>query len=49
MKYILIYCKQTGKCNVLTYKYETVKTYYNVANLNNIINKYKLIDFIEYQ
>lgn len=50
MKYIIIYSNQTGKCTILTSKYETVKTYYNVANLNNIINKYNnQIEYVEYQ
>lgn len=49
MKYIIIYCKHTGKCQILTNKYEKIKTYYKIKNINNIINKYNNIEFIEYQ
>lgn len=49
MKYIIIYCKETGKCNIFTNKYENVKTFYNVKNINNIIDQYKSIEYIEYQ
>lgn len=49
MKYIIIYCQTLGKAQILTNKYETVKTYYNVKNINNIINKYQSIEYIEYQ